>query len=115
MGKKVGKMFLEYTPQVGRPEAGKKAFLGVLDDVTTVEESGVLLVAGNSHIGEDRRSFEEIVGAPRLGVRNQEGKRMLELCQSKELRVINMMFKKDREKKITCKSGGAETQIVLYC
>ena len=36
---------------------------------------------------------------------------MLELFQSKELRVINTMFKKDRKKKITYKSGGAETQI----
>ena len=36
---------------------------------------------------------------------------MLELFQSKELRVIKTMFKKDRKKKITYKSGGAETQI----
>ena len=61
--------------------------------MTTVAESEVLHVAGdlNGHIGEDRRDFEEVMGAHGFGVRNQEGERMLELCQSKELRVINTM------------------------
>ena len=70
-------------------------------------------VAGdlNGRIGEDRRGFDEVMGAHEFGVRNQEGESILELCQSKELRVTNMMFKKDREMKITYKSGRAETQI----
>ena len=40
-----------------------------------------------------------------------EGEKILDFCQSRELRVSNTMFKKDRERKITYKSGGAETQI----
>ena len=41
----------------------------MLDDVTTVAESKVLLVAGNlnRHIGEDRRGFEEVMGAHGFG------------------------------------------------
>ena len=55
------------------------------------------------------------MGVHGFGVRNQEEERILELCQSKELRVRNTMFKKVSEKKITYKSGGAKTQIDLYC
>ena len=33
-----------------------------------------------------------------FGVKNQEGERILELCQTKELRVINKILKTDREK-----------------
>ena len=33
-----------YAPQVDRPETEKEAFWGVLDDVTTMVESEVLLV-----------------------------------------------------------------------
>ena len=33
-----------------------------------------------------------------IGVRNHEGEKILRLSQSKELRVINTMFKKYREK-----------------
>ena len=34
--KKVGSIFSVYAPQVGRPEGEKEAFLGILNDVTTV-------------------------------------------------------------------------------
>ena len=83
-GKKSGNIFLVYAPLVGRPEAEKEAFWGMLDDVTTVAESEVLFVAGNlnDHIGEDRWGIEEVMGARGFGVRNQERERILELCQS---------------------------------
>ncbi|KAK3876473.1 hypothetical protein Pcinc_018758 [Petrolisthes cinctipes] len=112
MERKVANIFSVYA-QVGRPEEEKEAFWGTLDDATMVSESEVLLVAGDltGHIGEDRGGFEEVMGTYGFGVRNRQGERILEFCQSKELRVINTMFKKDREKKITYKSGGAETQI----
>ena len=62
MGKKIGNIFSVYVPQVGSPEAEKDVFLGILNDVTTLAESEVLLVVCdlNDHIGEDRRSFEEL-------------------------------------------------------
>ena len=103
--KKVGNVFSVYAPQVGRPEAEKWL------------ESEVLLVAGdlNGHIGEDRRGFEEVIVAHRFGVRNQEGKRMLELCQSKELRVINTMFKRDREKNYNTRVEEQKHKMILYC
>jgi hypothetical protein len=36
---------------------------------------------------------------------------VLEFCQTRGLQLMNTMFKKDREKLITYKSGGAATQI----
>lgn len=103
VGRKVMNIFSVYVPQVGRPEEEKEAFWGVLDDVTTVADSEVLLIAGdlNGHIEDDRGGFKEVMGIYGFGVRIREGERILEFCQSKDLRVINTMFKKDREKKIT--------------
>ena len=49
-----------YAAQVGRPEAEKElAFWGILDGVTTVAESEVLLVAGdlNGHKGVEEKRF----------------------------------------------------------
>ena len=84
----------------------------MLDGLTTVAESEVQLAAGdlNNHIGEDRRGFEEVMGAHGFVLRNQEKERILELCQSKELRVINMIFRKlGQGKENYNKIGGAET------
>jgi hypothetical protein len=114
IGNKVWHIFSVYAPQVGRAEEEKEAFWRVLDDeAAAVAASEVLLVAGdlNGHIGDDCEGFEEIMGIYGFGERNRDGERILEFCQGRELMVLNTMFKKDREKKITYKSGGAETQI----
>ena len=67
----------------------------MLDDATTVADSEILLVAGdlNGHIGEDRGDFEDVIEKYGFGVRNWEGERILDFCQSKKLRVVNTMFK----------------------
>lgn len=46
------------------------------------------------------------MGGYGIGGRNREGERILEFWQVRDLRVVNTMFKKDREKRITYKSGG---------
>ena len=71
-----------------------------LDDTTTVAGSEVLLVAGdlNGHIGEDRGGFDDVIGIYRFGVRYGKREIVLDFCQSKELRVVNTMFKKRRRK-----------------
>ncbi len=65
----------------------------------------------NGHIEVEREGFQDIMGVYGWGERNRERERILEFCQSRELNVLNTMLKKDREKKITYKSGGVETQI----
>ena len=42
-----------------------------------------------------------------------EGGTVLDFCRNHQLKILNTYFKKDREKYITYKSGGAETQIDL--
>ena len=56
---------------------------------------------------------DDVIGPFGFGNRNFEGGTVLSLFKNHELRVLNTFFKKDREKKITYKSGGAETEIDL--
>ena len=54
---------------------------------------------------------KSIMGDYGYGVRNDEGRCFLDICKNQNLKICNTYFKKDREKVITYKSGGAETQI----
>ena len=113
LGQKVCNIFSVYAPQAGRTEDEKEAFWGVLDDeVMKIPEAESLIIAGdlNGHVGSERENFEDIMGANGFGNRNREGERILDFCQSKELKIVNTMFKKDKEKLITYKSGRAKTQ-----
>ena len=67
----------------------------------------------NAHIGADREEFEEIMGCNEFGERNRKGHTVLDLCKNHELKILNTYLKKSREKLITYKSGGCETQIDL--
>ena len=81
--------------------------------MTEVPHSEGVLLGGdlNGHVGTDRSGFEDVMGGFGFGERNGEGEDILEFCQSQRLRIINTVFQKSREKLITYKSGGAETQI----
>ena len=48
-----------------------------------------------------------------FGGQNAEGGTVLDFCRNHQLQILNTYFKKDREKYITYKSGGAEIQIDL--
>ena len=67
----------------------------------------------NAHIGSVRDEYEDVMGPYGFGDKNPEGDIVLSLFKNHEMRVLNTFFKKDREKKITYKSGGAETEIDL--
>ena len=114
LGGSVMHIFSAYAPQVGRTEEEKQEFWERLsDEVTEVPHSEGVLLGGdlNGHVGTDRSGFEDVMGGFGFGERNGEGEDILEFCQSQRLRIINTMFQKSREKLITYKSGGAETQI----
>ena len=72
-----------------------------------------LIIGGdlNGHVGKERGGYEEVMGIYGFGDRNREGEYILDFCLGKGLRIMNTMFKKEREKMITFKSGGRETQI----
>jgi len=66
-----------------------------------------------AHIGSVRDGYEDVMGPYGFGDKNPEGDIVLSLCKNHDIRVLNTFFKKDREKKITYKSGGAETELDL--
>ena len=114
LGKVVFHVFSVYAPQVGRAADEKAIFWERLEDqVAAVPPTEGIIIGGdlNAHIGRERDGFEEILGCNGFGVRNNEGEAVLELCKNHCLRILNSYFKKDVEKLITYKSGGAETQI----
>ncbi len=114
LGRKILHVFSVYAPQCGRPEEEKIAFWEMLEDeVSDISENDPVIIGGdmNCHVGSDRRGVEDVMGPNGFGDRNREGEMMLEFCQSKSYRILNTMFKKENEKKITFKSGPAATQI----
>ena len=88
---------------------------GLEDKVVGVSRSEGLIVAAdlNGHIGSNRGGYEDVMGHFGFGGQNKEGGTVLDFCRKNQLQILNTYFKKDREKYITYKSGGAETQIDL--
>ena len=64
----------------------------------------------NCHIGSTFDSLEGMMGCFSSGVRQQEGKNILGLCQEHNLRVLNSYYRK-RRLHIMYKSGGNGSQI----
>ena len=114
MGSEVCQIFSVYAPQSGRPEREREEFWEALDTaIGVVPETERLIIAGdlNGHVGENREGFECVMGPYGFGERNRDGLKILEFCQGRNLTIVNTTFLKDREKRITYKSGGAESQI----
>ena len=109
-------IFSVYAPQVGRSAQEKQAFWDSLEDeVGRIPDGEGLLIGGdmNGHIGRDITGYDEEIGLYGYGDRNEEGEMVLNMCKNHGLRVLNTLFRKEREKLITYKSGQAETQIDL--
>ncbi|GJW02907.1 leucine--tRNA ligase [Tanacetum coccineum] len=102
-----------YTPQVGLGEAEKKSFWDSLDDL--VRECSMtqhqLIIVGdlNGHIGAD--GFSSVHGGFGYGVRNEEGRTIMEFAAAHDLVVVNSFFKKRDAHLITYHSGDHDTQI----
>ena len=67
----------------------------------------------NGHVGTMRVGYEEDVGCFGYGVYNREGVAILDFSRNQNLVVLNTLFKKDRDKYITYKSGDGKTQLDL--
>ena len=67
----------------------------------------------NGHIGSNRDGYEDVMGHFGFGGQNAEGGMVLDFCRNHQLQILNTYFKKNREKYIMYKSGGAENQIDL--
>jgi len=103
-----------YAPQGGKSQEEKEEFWGMMDDsIGNIPENEILVIGGdlNGHVGKDRNSFEDVMGIDGYGERNADGEIILEICQSRQLKILNTMFKKKDRHKITYKSGNKETQV----
>ena len=103
-----------YGPQVGCAEEEKGAFLDDLEDmVGKVKKSEVLVIGGdlNGHVGKDCDGYDEVHGGHGYGERNEEGEKILDMAQRKELLVCNTGYRKKEEHLITFSSGGRTSQL----
>nr|GEX21080.1 hypothetical protein [Tanacetum cinerariifolium] len=103
-----------YAPQVGLKEAEKKSFWDLLDDlVRECLTTQQLIIAGdlNGHIGANADGFSSVHGGFGYGVRNEEGRTILEFAAAHDLVVTNSFFKKRDAHLSTFHSRVYDTQI----
>ena len=111
-GGKILRLFSCYAPQVGRSEAEKDLFYENLqEELLERKEGEVILMRGdfNGHVGSRADGYEGIHGGHGIGVRNEEGRRLLEFCSQGSLALANTWLKKQR--KVTYQSGTTSSEI----
>ena len=114
VGSQVLNVISAYAPQAGRSTTEKESFFEALEQMVLAcpqQESIVVGADMNGHVGEKRAGFSANHGGKGYGVRNEEGERLLECCESLDLALTNTFFTKKREHLITYKSGDHQTQI----
>lgn len=91
-----------YAPQQGRTTDEKEEFYETLQatiDTCPPDEQIIVMGDFNGHVGTDRTGYEENLGHFHIGGRNEEGKRLLELCVRNNMKVMNTYFQhKDSHK-----------------
>jgi len=101
-------------PQTGCEEEEKEEFgdnLGrVIQNVPPLE---VLWVGGdlNGHVGEGNTGSSECMGRHGVGIRNDDGDRIVDWATAGGMALVNTYFMKLEQQKITYKSGNNNTQI----
>ena len=114
VGKVVFTFISVYAPQAGLSEAEKDHFFAIFQcAVSKLPASEVFIPLGNwnGHIGTVGFGFEEVHGGKGFGVRNAEGKRLLEFAVANDLFVGNTLFTKRESHLATYCSGIHKTQI----
>ncbi|GJX44891.1 craniofacial development protein 2 [Tanacetum coccineum] len=103
-----------YAPQVGLSEVEKKTFWDSLDKVVREFPTDQRLILGgdlNGHIGAATEGYAGVHGGFGYGVRNEEGRAILDFAIAHDLVVVNSHFKKRDHHLVTFQSGGRCTQI----
>ncbi|GKB13220.1 craniofacial development protein 2, partial [Tanacetum coccineum] len=103
-----------YAPQVGLSEVEKKTFWDSLDKVVREFPTDQRLILGgdlNGHIGAATEGYAGVHGGFGYGVRNEEGRAILDFAIAHDLVVVNSYFKKRDHHLVTFQSGGRCTQI----
>ena len=91
----VQKIFISvYASQRGLDDSGKDDFYeSIINSVRTLGEKEITGYF-NGHVKSNPETYEEQHGGYGYGVRNKDGKRILEFCASKNMTEWNALFKK---------------------
>ncbi|ESO01830.1 hypothetical protein HELRODRAFT_161001 [Helobdella robusta] len=113
-GKVIVRVISGYAPQQSRKEVEKDRFY---DDVSDeigqagLNEFVVLLGDLNGHVGADADGYEGVHGGWGYGIRNEEGRRVLELADAHSMVVGNTWFTREPARLITYRSGEHRSMI----
>ena len=110
----VCKIVSAYAPQAGCDEEEKEAFWEEMNQVMQGREK--IWIGGdlNGHVGEGSKGNEECMGNCEMGIRNEEGERIISFAKAESLAFVNTYFKKEINKLITYSSGQHKTQIDYF-
>ncbi|GKA99692.1 craniofacial development protein 2 [Tanacetum coccineum] len=103
-----------YAPQVGLSEVEKKTFWDSLDKVVRefpTDQRLILRGNLNGHIEAATEGYAGVHGGFGYGVRNEEGRAILDFAIAHDLVAVNSYFKKRDHQLVTFQSGGRCTQI----
>ncbi|VDL64750.1 unnamed protein product [Nippostrongylus brasiliensis] len=105
-----------YPPQTecsDREEEKDEFYMTLGDVIRSVPEGDFLTVAGdlNGHVGTERRGLERVHGRRRIGCKNEDGERIIDLAVSNDLAICSTFFAKRKSQKVTYSSQGRRTEI----
>ncbi|KAK3572799.1 hypothetical protein QTP86_007404 [Hemibagrus guttatus] len=103
-------------PLLGCELEEKERFWSELDEVIESIPMGERVVIGvdfNGHVGEGNTGDEQVMGKFGVKERNLEGQMVVDFAKRMDMAVVNTYFQKREEHRVTYKSGGRRTQVVL--
>ena len=108
IGGKILNVFSAYAPQTGRTKDVKDTFWNELyEEIRKIPKDDMIWFGGdlNGHIGKDSGGYASVHGGVGYGERNDDGVRILELCDTFGLTIGNTWFKRNEKRLITYASG----------
>jgi hypothetical protein len=114
LGRKVLNVVTAYAPQVGRSAEEKDSFwCELMELIASVGKGEEIVIGGdlNGHVGKLAEGYDRVHGGFGYGSRNEEGERILELCEAMEMKIVNTWFQAHEEKLITYMSGESRSML----